>query len=190
MDSFLTLPPGGVWPPPPSKLLGLDSAVAPTVLPILFYWIASILYELATHFDFFNEYHVYPDGDEKRRNLVSRTEVLRNVLTMQAVQIAFGLFLTANFPSPIPVRHWNEFGSVEYFGLALVKLTSEGIDGRLLWFSAHSLHWVYLGLRQFCAFFVFDTWAYWVHYTEHMVPWLYRKSLLFLDEKISKNSFR
>jgi sphinganine C4-monooxygenase len=179
LESFLSPPEDGLKPLPPS-IFGLTDAQAATIVPIASYWIASIFYETADYWDWFPQYRVYPSGEEQRRNLVTREKVLRIVLIMQAVQIVFGLSLTALIPLPAPSRTWGAFASVEYFGLTLVKSAPRlrSIDPRLVWTAAHALRLGYLGLRQLAAFFIFDTWAYWFHYVEHNVPWLYRMLIL------------
>ncbi|WQF80925.1 Putative fatty acid hydroxylase [Colletotrichum destructivum] len=181
-EAFLTPSERGIASPqPPSLFLGMDDARASVVVPLLAYWVVSIFYETVHYAGWFAAYRVYPTGEEKRRNLVTRWETLRVVLVMHAVQLVFGLVM-ASILEPAdgagvgPV--WGRFGSAEFFGLQIKSIfphAAATLGPKVLWNLAKVLQWSWLGLRQLATFFVFDTWAYWVHYFEHMIPFLYRR---------------
>ena len=158
----------------PTTILGVSDSTASVIVPIVTYWVTSAFYEAAEYFDWFPAYRTYPSGEEKRRNQVSRWQTLRSVLTIHVVQTVFGFATIYLLPKPEVAPAWDHVGSVAYFGLGLKKhvpVLSE--DPGLVWITSHSLRLLWLGCRQLVAFFLFDTWAYWAHYTLHMVPWLY-----------------
>ncbi|KAL0935774.1 Sphingolipid C4-hydroxylase SUR2 [Colletotrichum truncatum] len=182
-EAFLTPPKHGIESPqPPRTLLGMDDARASVVVPLLAYWVVSIFYETAHYSGWFDKYRVYPTGEEKRRNLVTRWETLRVVIVMHVVQLVFGLVM-ASILEPADgavagVSVWGQFGSAEFFGLEIKRRlpnVASVLRPEALWMISHSFRWAWLGLRQLIAFFLFDTWAYWVHYFEHMIPFLYRR---------------
>jgi sphinganine C4-monooxygenase len=175
----------------PTTILGVSASTASVIVPIVIYWVTSAFYEAAEYFDWFPAYRTYPSGEEKRRNLVSRWQTLRSVLTMHVVQTVFGFATIYLLPKPEMAPAWDQVGSVAYFGLGLRKhapvLLSE--DPGLLWIASYSLRLLWLSCRQLIAFFLFDTWAYWVHYMEHMVPWLYRTYPLLSVSHFSRLTF-
>ncbi|KAL8283019.1 hypothetical protein RB597_010420 [Gaeumannomyces tritici] len=185
-EAFLTPPKHGLeLSQPPGTILGMDDARASVIVPLLAYWAVSIFYETAHYIGCFDKYRVYPTGEEKRRNLVSRRETLRVVLIMHAVQVVFGLVMASilepadgGAAAAAARLAWGRPGSAEFFGLEIrrrLPRAASALGSEALWAVSHGLVWAWLGLRQLAAFFVFDTWAYWVHYFEHVIPFLYRR---------------
>lgn len=158
----------------PATILWMPDSIASVVVPIMAYWVVSGFYEAADCFDWFPAYRTFPSSEEQKRNLVSRWKTLRSVLTMHAVQTIFGFSTIYLLPKPKVVQTWGDVGSVAYFGLGVKSYIPVLAESPIVvWFAAHGLRLVWLASRQLLTFFIFDTWAYWVHYTEHTVPWLY-----------------
>jgi sphinganine C4-monooxygenase len=154
---------GGSW--------SMTDAQAAAVVPIIGYWIVSIFYEACSYLNLFSDYHVYQDPKEQKKNVVSKGKVLRVVLLMQALQVSFALYMT-RFDAP-PSHQKDAFGSLEYFQTFLLENDLVGPSVNLP--TAVCLKYIYLMARQLLAFFLFDTWAYWLHYFEHRNTWIYRK---------------
>lgn len=160
---------------PAATVLGMPDSTASVVVPVVTYWVVSAFYEAADYFDWFPAYRTFPSDEEKKRNTVSRWQTLRSVLTIHAVQTAFGFASIWMLPKPDVAPVWGGIGSVAYFGLGVknyVPVLSEYPE--LVWVAAHGLRLLWLACRQLLAFFIFDTWSYWVHYMAHSVPWVYR----------------
>jgi sphinganine C4-monooxygenase len=165
---------------PAPTILGMADSTAPVIVPVVTYWVVSAFYEAADYFDWFPTYRTYPSGEEKKRNLVSRWQTLRNVLTMHFVQIVFGFASVHLLPKAEVAPAWGNIGSAAYFGL-YIKNNVPVLSDRpgLLWIAAYWSCTVWLIGRLLMAFFIFDTWAYWVHYMAHNVPRVYRTHSLY-----------
>lgn len=175
-EAFLRPPTPGDLEARLPTILGLADPHAATIYPIVAYWIVSLFYEMVHYFNWFPQYQVYSNEEEEKRNLVSRWETLRVVLIMHAVQIVFGIAVTLYLPLAGPAVSWGQFGSFEYFGFKVKEHVPQSTAPLFTWMAAGTLRWTFLCLRQLATFLIFDTWAYWFHYIEHVVPFLYRES--------------
>jgi sphinganine C4-monooxygenase len=125
------------------------------------------------YFHLFSQYRIYPSPEERKRNLASKSKVIKTVLAQQTIQVAFVL-LGPSFDGP-ELYNTGGFGSVEYFqGLLSVSLPIAPFTVDL---AALCLRMLFLLVRQLLAFFTFDGWAYFFHYVEHNNAWMYRMSL-------------
>lgn len=174
-DDFLE--PRATAAAPSAPILGMNDATAAVVVPIIAYWALSLFYETASYFNWFAAHRAHPTSEEKRRNLVTRWQTFVNVVMNHAIQLIFS-FAVIHISGPTEAApSWGQLGSLEYFGLAIQKsFPAVSRTPKVLWIAAQSLRWAWLVFRQLVAFFAFDTWEYWVHYTLHVVPWLYRRS--------------
>lgn len=180
LGSLFSPPTNGTASSPfPPTMLGMSEFHASVFLPIISFWIVSCFYETLEYFDWFAQHRIVPTAEEQKRNLVSRWEVARTTLAMHAVQIVFVLAFESIFPQATQSQEsvWGAFGSVEYFGFAVLQLAAKihiALDPRLAWVVAQSLRWVNLLMRQFACFIILDTWVFWVHYITHASTYLYR----------------
>ncbi|KAJ9130199.1 hypothetical protein NKR19_g10004, partial [Coniochaeta hoffmannii] len=180
LASLFSPPANGTASSPSSQtsVLGMSDFHASIFVPVIGFWLVSGFYETLEHFDLFPQYRVVPTAEEEKRNLVGRGEVARVSLTMHIVQIVFGLAIEYFYPQATHEREtvWGAFGSVEYFGFALLQRAAKSgvpLHPRLAWVAAQALRWSYLLLRQLACFFILDTWGYWVHYSMHVSTYLY-----------------
>jgi sphinganine C4-monooxygenase len=157
----------------------LTDAQAAAIVPIIGYWILSMIFWAFEYFDIFSQYRIYPSPEEQKRNLTSKSKVIKTVLAQQAIQVAFALF-GSSFDGP-ELYKTGGFGSVEYFQeLLSASLPTAPFSINL---TALCLRMLYLLIRQLLAFFIFDGWAYFLHYVEHNNHWVYRTSLKSLFYK-------
>ncbi|OAA55055.1 sphinganine hydroxylase [Niveomyces insectorum RCEF 264] len=74
------------------------------VLPHIFYWIVSFVFHLIDAYDLFPNYRLHTPEEITARNHASRTEVARDVLVEQVIQIVSSALLTLTEPVPMVGR--------------------------------------------------------------------------------------
>ena len=79
--------------PQPPLLSAIPDKYLSLLLPILAYWIVSLLFHLIDVNDLFPQYRLHTPIEITQRNHVSRWEVFRDVVLQQVIQTAFGLVL-------------------------------------------------------------------------------------------------
>ena len=63
------------------------------VLPVLAYWLMSLIFHLISTYNLFSKYRLHTPEEFKTRNRVTVGEVLRSVILQQVIQTALGLWL-------------------------------------------------------------------------------------------------
>ena len=76
-------------------------------LPIIAYWVVSLLFHLIDELDLFPQYRLHTPAEVLKRNHVSRWDVFRDVVLQQIIQTVFGIGLAMIDPEPT-------FGKEEY----------------------------------------------------------------------------
>jgi sphinganine C4-monooxygenase len=79
--------------PQPSLITGIPDAYLQLGLPIVAYWVMSLLFHLLDTYDLFPQYRLHTPAEVMKRNHVSRWDVLRDVIVQQVLQTVFGLAL-------------------------------------------------------------------------------------------------
>ena len=167
-----------------ASTLGLTEMTAAhwsALSPVITYWIVSGFYELLDSLDLFSQYRIRPSDEECKRNLASRSSVMKHVILMHGAQTAVALVVAGI--SPLGSSYEGQFGSITYFHSVLAGLLStwkiqsvtSGYVDSLLFVGSWLLRISYLAIRQFLALLILDTWVFWGHYLEHTNRWLYRK---------------
>ena len=63
------------------------------VLPVLAYWLMSLIFHLISTYNLFSKYRLHTPQEFKTRNRVTVGEVLRSIILQQTIQTALGLWL-------------------------------------------------------------------------------------------------
>ena len=89
---LLPLPAYTIRPLPP-LIQGFPDEYLTLALPILAYWVTSLLFHLVDTYDLFPQYRLHTPAEVLKRNHVSRWDVFRDVVVQQVLQTFFGLAL-------------------------------------------------------------------------------------------------
>ncbi|KAF1990144.1 hypothetical protein K402DRAFT_371157 [Aulographum hederae CBS 113979] len=147
------------------SFMGISDAKWAVVSPAVTYWGMCAFYEIVERLDLFRKHRIYPSEEECKRNLAKKGDVIRHVLTYNAIQAGILLVVSEMLPAKVAVEGF--FGTRTYF-------TTPGYNIFLF-----TLPWLarlaYLALKQFVALVVIDTWVFWGHYIEHQNRWVYKK---------------
>jgi sphinganine C4-monooxygenase len=71
-----------------------SDTVLQVMLPIVAYWVVSLVYHLIDVYDLFSKYRLHTPAEVLKRNHVSRYEVFRDVIIQQVIQTIAGLLLS------------------------------------------------------------------------------------------------
>ena len=80
--------------PLPPLLPPLEDKYLTLVLPVLAYWIVSLVFHYIDTKDLFSQYRLHTPAEILKRNHVSRWDVARDVIVQQVVQTLVGVVLT------------------------------------------------------------------------------------------------
>lgn len=138
------------------KYLALFSTVA-------IYWVVSCFFHLIDVYDLLPQYRIHTPSEVSSRNKVTVYEVLRDVLLQQLVQTIVGIALTYFDPPDYTGMEtydiWVLAQKLPFLPLPLVSLLySYGFST----------------MRILLAFFILDTWQYFLHRAMHTSRYLYR----------------
>ena len=108
------------------------------VLPVLAYWLMSLIFHLISTHNLFSKYRLHTPQEFKTRNRVTVGEVLRSIILQQAIQTALGLWLgyvleagdyygKEEYDIAVWARRMHQVGDAIPYILAVV-----GIDARTL----------------------------------------------------------
>lgn len=86
------LPPYTLVPRPP-LVAGIPDNILALILPIVAYWVVSMLFHLIDVYDLFPQYRLHTPAEVSTRNRVSRWDVVRDVVLQQVVQTIAGLIM-------------------------------------------------------------------------------------------------
>lgn len=149
----------------------LNDGQAAAIVPVITYWSLCVLFETIEYFGLFKKFKIYPTEEEQKKNIAPKSQVIRYVMIQQTIQMIFALVMTSwENPDPIPD---DAFGQTLYFRMLLEG--SQALQPIEVTFLAWCLRLIYLAVRQFAAFLVFDAWSYFVHYVEHNNAYIYSK---------------
>ena len=94
-NQTVTLPPlpSYTLKPVPRLVPWLSDFHLSLVLPVLAYWLWSLIFHLISTYDLFSKYRLHTPQEFKTRNRVAVGEVLRSIILQQIIQTALGLWL-------------------------------------------------------------------------------------------------
>lgn len=85
----------------PPLIPGVEDKYLTLALPILAYWILSLIFHYIDERDLFPQYRLHTPAEVLKRNHVSQYEVIRDVVIQQVLQTFFGLGLAYLEPEPL-----------------------------------------------------------------------------------------
>lgn len=142
--------------------------------PVASYIVGTTFFTTLETFNIWEQHRVYPSEEELKRNKVSRSAVITHAVCYHSVTTALALVFVKMLP---PLQECSDcFGSYAYCHSSLSKLLAIEDDAPTrLMVMAWLVRLLYLGVRQFIAFFIFDTWLYWTHLFSHRNRWWFSR---------------
>ncbi|CAI7647045.1 unnamed protein product [Penicillium palitans] len=154
-------------------LRGLTTSQWAALSPAVSYFCGSLFFQTLETFKIGEQYRLVPTDEELKRNRVSRAAVIAHALVYHSITTTLALIFVDLFPPLKECQHC--FGSYSYFETSIAALLGNKEHGSI---QLAALSWlarlIYLGVRQFGAFFIFDTWLYWTHYFSHHNRWWFK----------------
>jgi sphinganine C4-monooxygenase len=86
--------------PLPDLIEWLPDHLLALALPIIAYWVVSLIFHVIDTYDLFPQYRLHTPAELVTRNHASRWDVFRDVIVQQIIQTIFGLALTVFDPEP------------------------------------------------------------------------------------------
>ncbi|RPA86613.1 fatty acid hydroxylase superfamily protein, partial [Ascobolus immersus RN42] len=179
--------------PVPSLLSWVSDSNLMIFLPIIAYWIPSLLFHLIDKYDLFSKYRLHTPEELLKRNHVTMREVIKDVCLQQVLQMVVGWLLSLSEGQEMTgheeveiIGMLHNYMKVESAFVSLLAVTgvnswalvnkldkAVSFDWRLKLVES-IYHYAIPLLRLWVAVFFLDTWQYFWHRTMHTVPWLYR----------------
>jgi len=156
------------------------------ILPIIIYWVVSLSYHALDHsgWEWIDKYRVQPAEDADKKNLVTKSEVIRTVLKMQGIQALLGAIWQIFFKNKnVVIKYTNHTVEVQKVGAIvakwLVKAAGENTASDIMATHGEQLtYYVYWWagpiVRLVIGAIILDTYQYWVHRLFHTIPFLYK----------------
>ncbi|KAG9018009.1 hypothetical protein FRB90_012677 [Tulasnella sp. 427] len=176
----------------PSLIPGMQDKYLSLASPVVMYWAVSLffhfldIYSLHPPFSWMNveKYRIHESEEMKSRNKVTPGEVLGAVIFQQVIQTAAGYWWLSDEVDPSQTMSLAEHGRamqryVPWILRVLQVLLGDITAARVMKsFGGHLLYWVYWWIvptfQILLAFFVIDTWQYFMHRLFHVNKFLYR----------------
>jgi len=161
---------------------GIPDSVLSIIAPFASYWIMSFIFSALDTLElpFFEKYRIHESDEVAKRNRVTRWEVVYMVLLQQVLQTGLGLTFLSDDPLRSESGHvaamrwyatWIEWAARKTLG-------SKTGSHLLAEYGADLTQWLYWwgvpGFQFIFAFFVLDTWQYFLHRLFHVNKFLYR----------------
>ncbi|KAK9469571.1 fatty acid hydroxylase superfamily-domain-containing protein [Lipomyces arxii] len=133
------------------------------LLTVAVYWVVSILFHLIDAYDLLPHYRIHTPEEVTSRNKVTVPEVVRDVVIQQIIQTFIGIALTY-------------YDAPDYTGMEDYEIWVLAHKYPFLPLSAVSMmyHYGFSALRIVGAFFILDTWQYFLHRAMHNYKYLYK----------------
>ena len=98
--TFSSLPPLPSYSLTPRTpiVTGISDQLLQLLLPILAYWVFSLGFHVFDTCNLLSQYRLHTPAELTKRNHVTRYEVIRDVITQQLIQTAFGLLISMSDP--------------------------------------------------------------------------------------------
>ena len=130
---------------------GLPDAYFASALPIIAYWIVSMIFHGIDVWDLFPQYRLHTPAEVLKRNHVSRWDVFRDVVIQQIVQLFVGMALVFFDPVPVygkkdyDIAWWAQILRLAQRGIPVV-LATLGLDVKSLASNLASSHSILAGV--------------------------------------------
>ncbi|KAK9471896.1 fatty acid hydroxylase superfamily-domain-containing protein [Dipodascopsis tothii] len=144
---------------------GVDDKYLALFLPVAAYWLFSLMFHYIDTHGLLAKYRIHTPEELVKRNKVTLHEVIRDVIVQQVIQSIIGIALTYADPPDL-------VGNEEYeiWQLAM-RLRAFGVTPPV----ARVLYYIGVPTAKILfAFFLLDTWQYFLHRLMHVNKTLYR----------------
>jgi sphinganine C4-monooxygenase len=157
----------------------LTSSQWAALSPVTSYILGTLFFTSLETFNIWEQHRVYPSKEELKRNKVSRAAVITHAVCYHSVTTALALVFVKALP---PLTECSDcFGSYAYWRSSVAHyFPISNHDSTRLMVMSWLARLTYLGVRQFIAFFIFDTWLYWTHLFAHRNRWWFSKFTNYL----------
>ncbi|KAH8929274.1 hypothetical protein BT69DRAFT_1307089 [Atractiella rhizophila] len=164
----------------PSLIPGIPDEYMSVISPFVAYWIVSGIFSIidALELPFFEKYRIHESEEVKSRNTVTRWGVVKAVLLQQVFQTMLGLWYIDE--EALARNHAAEMSTYsKWISRIVFALLGEG-TAKSVWTSQGEnltwwTYWWGVPVAQYLwAFFVLDTWQYFLHRYFHTNKFLYR----------------
>lgn len=132
------------------------------LLPLIAYWSFSLFFHALDVWELAEKYRIHTPKELETRNKCSVGEVVRAVLLQHTIQTLMGLFVERFEPPEM-----TGFESYDVWRIRNNLQVSQAIAEFLY-------YWFFPGVRLVFAFFLIDTWQYFLHRFMHQNKWAYR----------------
>ncbi|KAI9511403.1 sphingosine hydroxylase [Russula earlei] len=159
------------YSPAPSLFPPLSDSVLAVLAPLPAYWLMSGFFHLldCTNWAWVVRYRINPSSEVATRNRATRLEVLRAVLSQQAVQTALGVWWVTEHTQKV-----DHAGAMR--GIAQTLASPLGAFEDAAAPLAYFLYWWFIPTVQlFVAMIVLDSWQYFLHRAMHLNEFLYKE---------------
>ncbi|KAL4806488.1 hypothetical protein BDV18DRAFT_159662 [Aspergillus unguis] len=152
--------------------VSLTEAHLSALIPILAFWVSATAYEVIDHYNLLPQYRLpvasQTQKKEKKESPFnpSKSQVIRHVLFLHSIQILLEVGVDC-----LGIGVGEEGEEEKAWSLNSIWRYQHSTDDSL---RSTLSHGAVLLARQLLALIVIDTWVFWMHYTMHKVPWLYR----------------
>ncbi|KAK9477701.1 fatty acid hydroxylase superfamily-domain-containing protein [Lipomyces japonicus] len=146
-----------------SLLASIPDEILAIALPIITYWIASIFFHIIDIYDVLRKYRIHPPEEVASRNKVTVREVIRDVILQQVIQTIVGVLLIVfdepDYTGMESYEIWKLAHAIPFLPLAIIE----------------SVYWYgFPAVKIIFAFFILDTWQYFLHRAMHNYKYLYK----------------
>ncbi|KAG8759326.1 hypothetical protein FRC14_006166 [Serendipita sp. 396] len=167
----------------PSLIAGLSDKSLSLIAPLVAYWVHSLIFHAldvyGTEWAWLAPYRIHESAEVKAKNLVSKSQVVWAVLVQQAIQTILGIIFVDSEETSVDHRE------------KMARMSPILVQSTLLWMGNPHLaqsslqrwgssvlyfaYWWAIPTAQILfAFFVLDTWQYFLHRYFHTNKFLYR----------------
>ncbi|VVT58570.1 uncharacterized protein SAPINGB_P006275 [Magnusiomyces paraingens] len=140
------------------------------ILPIIVYWSMGLFFHVLNERNMFARYRLHTPEELEKRNKCSLWQVLRAVFIQHSLQTISGILLEMFEPHETTGHEARALWGIEHWfllnGLLNVKLSKD-----MSWFVYYVIK---PGFKLGVAFFIIDTWQFFLHRYMHMNKFLYK----------------
>lgn len=150
----------------PDLIPGLPDGLLAIASPVVAYWLYSSLFHFIDIYELAEKYRIHPSEEEEKRNKVSLTEVIRDVIIQHCIQTILGLALYKIEPAPVTGHELYLMWSLKH------NYLPSFIPDSLIWFT---YNYGFSMLKLVIGFTLIDTWQYFLHRAMHVNKNLYKR---------------
>lgn len=138
------------------------------LLPIICYWTSGILFHIIDQYELLEQYRIHTPEEVTKRNKCTFAEVVRDVIKQHLLQTALGLLLNY-FEDPNTTGH-----EAHDIWTWQVRFGGQSSPTKA-WLAAFAYTYLLPIVKISFAFFILDSWQYFLHRAMHQSKWLYKQ---------------